>query len=170
MELPHCMGWSFTQCNILNSHICDSNLISGRWNSHFMWLAGVIINHNILHTLSNVSVMLRKTFSHSPDEAMSVGLAKVCDLRENLFCWRENQLFHWKSNRMRNLHAYMEIHHFQKVRFSEKPRNWIILVIANIFHVTTISVLSCLWSLKLSLFQGLVFANTFMKVLSDSDR
>ena len=65
-----------------------------------------IINHNILHTPSNVSVMARKTFSHTPDEAMSVGLAKACDLRENLSCWRENQLFHWKSNRMRNLHAY----------------------------------------------------------------
>ena len=37
------------------------------------------------------------TFSHTPDEAMSVGLAKACDLRENLFCWRENQSFHWDS-------------------------------------------------------------------------
>ena len=45
-----------------------------------------IINHNILHTLSNVSVMLRKIFSHVLDEAMSVGLAKACDLNENLFC------------------------------------------------------------------------------------
>ena len=45
-----------------------------------------IINHNILHTPANVSVMARKTFSHTLDEAMSVGLAKACDLRENLFC------------------------------------------------------------------------------------
>ena len=45
-----------------------------------------IINHNILHTPSNVSVMLRKTFSHTPDEVISDGLAKACDLRENLFC------------------------------------------------------------------------------------
>ena len=45
-----------------------------------------IINHNILHTPSNVGVMVRKTFSHTPDEAMSGGLAKACDLRENLFC------------------------------------------------------------------------------------
>ena len=67
-----------------------------------------IINHNILHTPSNVGVMVRKTFSHTLDEAMSVGLAKACDLRENLFCWRENQSFHWKSNRMRNLHAYIK--------------------------------------------------------------
>ena len=51
--------------------------------------------------------MVRKTFSHTLDEAMSGGLAKACDLRENLFCWRENQLFHWKSNRMRNLHSYV---------------------------------------------------------------
>ena len=45
-----------------------------------------IINHNILHTPSNVGVMARKTFSHTPDEAMSVGLVKACDLRKNLFC------------------------------------------------------------------------------------
>ena len=45
-----------------------------------------IINHNILHTPSNVGVMVRKTFSHTLDEAMSGGLAKACDLRENLFC------------------------------------------------------------------------------------
>ena len=45
MELPHCMDWSFTQCNSWNSHICDCNLInliSGRWNSHFMWQADVV--------------------------------------------------------------------------------------------------------------------------------
>ena len=41
-----------------------------------------IINHNILHTPSNVSVMVRKTFSHTPDEAMSGGLAKACDLEK----------------------------------------------------------------------------------------
>ena len=35
-----------------------------------------IIYHNILHTPSNVSVMARKTFSHTPDDAMSDGLAK----------------------------------------------------------------------------------------------
>ena len=45
-----------------------------------------IINHNILHTPSNVGVVVRKTFSHTLDEAMSVGLVKACDLRENLFC------------------------------------------------------------------------------------
>ena len=45
-----------------------------------------IINHNILHTPPNVSVMARKTFSHTLDEAMSAGLAKACDLKENLSC------------------------------------------------------------------------------------
>ena len=45
-----------------------------------------IVNDNILHTPSNVGVMVRKTFSHSLDEAMSGGLVKACDLRENLFC------------------------------------------------------------------------------------
>ena len=44
------------------------------------------VNHNILHTPSNVGVMVSKTFSHTLDEAMSVGLVKACDLRENLFC------------------------------------------------------------------------------------
>ena len=53
-----------------------------------------IINHNILHTPSNVGVVVRKTFFHTPDEATSIGLAKACDLRENLFCCRENQSFH----------------------------------------------------------------------------
>ena len=45
-----------------------------------------IVNHNILHTPSNVGIMVRKTFSHTLDEAMSGGLVKACDLRENLFC------------------------------------------------------------------------------------
>ena len=45
-----------------------------------------IINHNILHTPPNVSVIARKTFSHTPDEAMSAGLVKACDLKENLTC------------------------------------------------------------------------------------
>ena len=45
-----------------------------------------IVKHNIPYTPSKVGVMARKTFSHTPDEAMSGGLAKACDLRENLFC------------------------------------------------------------------------------------
>ena len=40
--------------------------------------------------------MERKTFSHAPDEAMSVGLAKACDLRKNLFCWREKPVISLK--------------------------------------------------------------------------
>ena len=40
-----------------------------------------IINHDILHTPTNVGVMVRKTFSHTLDEAMSCGLAKACDQR-----------------------------------------------------------------------------------------
>ena len=66
-----------------------------------------IINHNILHTPSNVSYA-KETFSHTLDEAMSDGLAKACDLKRKSICRRENQLFHWKSNRMRNLHAYIK--------------------------------------------------------------
>ena len=44
------------------------------------------VKHNIPHTPSKVGVMVRKTFCHTPDEAMSGGLAKACDVRENLFC------------------------------------------------------------------------------------
>ena len=40
------------------------------------------LSPNVLHTPSNVGVMARKTFSHTPDEAMSVGLVKACDLRK----------------------------------------------------------------------------------------
>ena len=39
-----------------------------------------IIYHNIPYTPSKVGVVAGKTFSHTPDEAMSDGLAKACDL------------------------------------------------------------------------------------------
>ena len=41
-----------------------------------------IICNNIPHTPSKVGVMVRKIFSLTPDEAMSVGLAKACALRK----------------------------------------------------------------------------------------
>ena len=56
-----------------------------------------IIYHNILHTPSKVGVVARKTFSHTPDEAMSDGLAKACGLgkmysvKENISHFIENQ-------------------------------------------------------------------------------
>ena len=37
-----------------------------------------IIKNNILQTPSKVGVLQSTTFSHTPDEAMSVGLAKAC--------------------------------------------------------------------------------------------
>ena len=37
-----------------------------------------IIKNNIPHTPSKVGVSESITFSHTPDEAMSVGLAKAC--------------------------------------------------------------------------------------------
>ena len=40
-----------------------------------------IIYNNIPHTPSKVGVMVRKTFSLTLDEAMSVGLAKACALK-----------------------------------------------------------------------------------------
>ena len=36
------------------------------------------VKNNIPHTPSNVGVLESITFSHTPDEAMSVGLAKAC--------------------------------------------------------------------------------------------
>ena len=48
-----------------------------------------IIKNIILHTPSKVGVLLKKTFSHTPDEARSVGLVKACVLSKNLFCYRE---------------------------------------------------------------------------------
>ena len=78
-----------TKCD---NNICHTNQYKKVWlkisakmtsKSNFgIQIHPKIINHNILHTPFNVSVMLRKT----PGEAMSVGLAKACDLRENLFC------------------------------------------------------------------------------------
>ena len=49
-------------------------------------IATKIIKNNIPHTPAKVGVMVRKTFSHTPDEAMSGGLAKACDPGKNLFC------------------------------------------------------------------------------------
>ena len=48
-----------------------------------------IIYHNIPHTPSKVGVVARKTFSHTPDEAMSDGLAKACDLGK-MYSVKEN--------------------------------------------------------------------------------
>ena len=48
-----------------------------------------IIKSIVLHTPSKVDVLLRKIFSHTPDEARSVGLAKACVLSKDLFCYRE---------------------------------------------------------------------------------
>ena len=38
-----------------------------------------IIKYNIPHTPTKVGVMVMKTFSHTPDEAISGGLVKACD-------------------------------------------------------------------------------------------
>ena len=39
-----------------------------------------IVKDNISHTASKVGVLESITFSHTPEEAMSVGLAKACVL------------------------------------------------------------------------------------------
>ena len=43
-----------------------------------LWQLSKIIYENIPHTPSKVGVLQRIIFSHTPDEAMSVGLAKAC--------------------------------------------------------------------------------------------
>ena len=52
----------------------------------------IIINNNIPHTPSEVGGLVSIIFSHTPDEVMSVGLAKACVPRKNLFCYREIEL------------------------------------------------------------------------------
>ena len=66
-----------------------------------------IIYNNIPHTPSNVGVVARKTFSFTPDEAMSVGLAKACVRRI------KSILFIEKSNALKD---YTEFNKFQKYR------------------------------------------------------
>ena len=53
-----------------------------------------IIYNNIPHTPSNVGVVARKTFSFTPDEALSVGLAKACArrIKSILFIEKSNAL------------------------------------------------------------------------------
>ena len=48
--------------------------------SHLAKQTSKIIYHNIPHTPSKVGVVARKTFSHTPDEAMSDGLVKAFGL------------------------------------------------------------------------------------------
>ena len=59
-----------------------------------------IIYNNIPHTPSNVGVVARKTFSFTPDEAMSVGLAKACvrRIKSILFIEKSNALNNIKQN------------------------------------------------------------------------
>ena len=42
------------------------------------WQKFKIMKYNILHTPSKVSVLVSIIFSHTPEEAMSGGLAKAC--------------------------------------------------------------------------------------------
>ena len=50
------------------------------------------------------------TFSHTPEEAMSAGLAKACVLWKNWICSREIEFFIEKLNRMRSLHSFIMLH------------------------------------------------------------
>ena len=42
------------------------------------WQKFKIMKYNILHTPSKVGVLVSIIFSHTPEEAMSGGLAKAC--------------------------------------------------------------------------------------------
>ena len=46
------------------------------------------MKNNFLQTPSKPGVLLGKTFSHMPDEARSVGLAKAC-VFQKIYCYRE---------------------------------------------------------------------------------
>ena len=48
-----------------------------------------IMKYNILHTPSEVGVLVSILFSYTPEEAMSGGLAKACVPIKNWFCWEE---------------------------------------------------------------------------------
>ena len=60
-----------TSVNIFGIEQCKKNKNFGQYTNY-------IIQYNILQTPSNVGVLYRIIFSHTPDEAMSGGLAKAC--------------------------------------------------------------------------------------------
>ena len=69
--------------------ICDGCCYCHLWQME--WPLYVIMKNIILQTPSKPGVLPRKTFSYTPDEARSVGLAKACVFffSKNLFCYRE---------------------------------------------------------------------------------
>ena len=54
-----------------------------------------------------MGVLYKIIFSHTPDEAMSGGLAKACFPRKKLFCSRENRVLIEYQTEWRNLHAFI---------------------------------------------------------------
>ena len=58
-------------------------------NQNFWQKFKTIIKYNISHTPSEVGVLVSIIFSHTPEEAMSGGLAKACVPSKNQFCSRE---------------------------------------------------------------------------------
>ena len=53
-------------------------------NKKYLANIQIIIKDNIPHTPSKVGVLVRMIISHTPEEAMSVGLAKACVLRKKI--------------------------------------------------------------------------------------
>ena len=71
-----------------------------------------IIKYNISHTPSDVAVLVSIIFSHTPEEAMSDGLAKACVPSKNQFCSREIEFLNSPSI-FRMLYAHsLGLHHY----------------------------------------------------------
>ena len=82
--------------------VADDLCHCDRWYSHFCcycvrWKATFWDNYVVTvtdgHTPSKVCVLESITFSHTPEEALSVGLAKACVLWNNWFCSREIEFY-----------------------------------------------------------------------------
>ena len=56
----------------------------------------IVIKNNIPHTPTKVGGLVSIIFSHTPDEAMSVGLVKASIPGKYLFCNREIELPYYK--------------------------------------------------------------------------
>ena len=72
--------------------IFSYHLSTTKKNKRYLANIQIKIKYNIPHTPTKVGVLVRIIFSHTPEEAMSVGLAKACVLRKNWFCSREIEL------------------------------------------------------------------------------
>ena len=73
-------------CHTKSTKLAKKSITNDKYVKIWQYKTSKIIYHNIPHTPSKVGVVARKTFSHTPDEAMSDGLAKACGSWKNVFC------------------------------------------------------------------------------------